>query len=74
MEKKKVFPQEKSGLHPRNRHRSRYDFPALIANNPDLAPFVTENKWGDLSVDFANAQAVKALNRALLHDCYQIEN
>ncbi|MFU2316631.1 23S rRNA (adenine(1618)-N(6))-methyltransferase RlmF [Rahnella sp. PCH160] len=74
MEKKKVFPQEKSGLHPRNRHRTRYDFPALIASSPELAPFVTENKWGDLSVDFANHQAVKALNRALLRDCYQIEN
>ncbi|MGL4275914.1 MAG: RlmF-related methyltransferase, partial [Morganella morganii] len=32
MEKKKTFLQQKSGLHPRNRHRSRYDFPALIAS------------------------------------------
>ncbi|STQ45585.1 23S rRNA mA1618 methyltransferase [Ewingella americana] len=37
MEQKKIFPQEKSGLHPRNRHRSRYDFPALIASSRSLA-------------------------------------
>jgi 23S rRNA (adenine1618-N6)-methyltransferase len=74
VEQKKIFPQEKSGLHPRNRHRSRYDFPALIASSPELGPFVSENKWGDLSVDFADPQAVKALNRALLRHFYQIEN
>ncbi|MGV8926186.1 MAG: 23S rRNA (adenine(1618)-N(6))-methyltransferase RlmF [Ewingella sp.] len=74
MENKKIFPQEKSGLHPRNRHRSRYDFPALIISSPELEPFVSENKWGDLSVDFADPQAVKALNRALLRHFYQIEN
>lgn len=74
MEKKKIFPQEKSELHPRNRHRSRYDFPALIASSPELSAFVSENKWGDLSVDFADPLAVKALNRALLRHFYQIEN
>jgi 23S rRNA (adenine1618-N6)-methyltransferase len=73
LEKKKTFPQEKSGLHARNRHRSRYDFPALIASSPDLAPFVSENKWGDLSVDFADPLAVKALNQALLRHFYQID-
>jgi len=73
-DKKIVFPQEKSGLHARNRHRSRYDFPALIASSPELEPFVAENKWGDLSIDFADPQAVKALNRALLRHFYQIEN
>ena len=73
-DKKIVFPQEKSGLHARNRHRSRYDFPALIASSPELGAFVAENKWGDLSIDFADPQAVKALNRALLRHFYQIEN
>ncbi|MDU6412702.1 MAG: 23S rRNA (adenine(1618)-N(6))-methyltransferase RlmF [Yersiniaceae bacterium] len=72
MQKKKTFPQEKSGLHARNRHRSRYDFPALIASSPELAAFVAENAWGDLSVDFADPAAVKALNRALLRHFYQI--
>ena len=72
MQKKKTFSQEKSGLHARNRHRSRYDFPALIASSPELAAFVAENAWGDLSVDFADPAAVKALNRALLRHFYQI--
>ncbi|WP_213976832.1 RlmF-related methyltransferase, partial [Serratia marcescens] len=74
MEKKKTFPQQKSGLHPRNRHRSRYDFPALIASCPALAPFVKPNAWGDVSVDFADPAAVKMLNRALLQHFYGIEH
>ena len=72
--KKKTFPQQKSGLHPRNRHRSRYDFPALIASCPALAPFVKPNVWGDVSVDFADPAAVKMLNRALLQHFYGIEH
>lgn len=72
--KKKTFPQQKSGLHPRNRHRSRYDFPALIASCPALAPFVKPNAWGDVSVDFADPAAVKMLNRALLQHFYGIEH
>ncbi|GAB3261766.1 23S rRNA (adenine(1618)-N(6))-methyltransferase [Chitinimonas naiadis] len=63
----------KSGLHPHNPHRSRYDFPALIAVSPELATFVAENAYGDLSIDFANPAAVKALNRALLKFHYQVE-
>lgn len=74
VEKKKTFPQQKSGLHPRNRHRSRYDFPALIASCPALAPFVKPNAWGDVSVDFADPAAVKMLNRALLQHFYGIEH
>lgn len=64
---------EKSGLHPRNAHRSRYDFPALIAASPDLAAFVAKNAYGDESIDFANPAAVKALNRALLVQFYGVQ-
>ncbi|MBB6326714.1 23S rRNA (adenine1618-N6)-methyltransferase [Algoriphagus iocasae] len=71
MEKNKNL---KSGLHPRNIHRDRYDFPALIQTDPSLKPFVAENKYGDLSIDFANPEAVKTLNRALLKHFYQISN
>ena len=53
-------------LHPRNRHSGRYDFATLIAASPGLAPFVGPNPYGDLSIDFADPAAVKALNRALL--------
>ncbi|GLW36304.1 23S rRNA (adenine(1618)-N(6))-methyltransferase RlmF [Pectobacterium actinidiae] len=65
---------QKNGLHPRNRHRDRYDFPALKQSYPALTPFVTVNAYGDESVDFANPEAVKALNQALLQHFYQIEH
>lgn len=63
---------EKLALHPRNLHRGRYDFPQLITASPDLAGFVSANAYGDASIDFANPAAVRALNRALLMDCYGI--
>lgn len=74
MTAKEAFPQVKAGLHPRNPHRARYDFPALIASCPELAPFVALNAWGDQSVDFADPAAVKMLNRALLAHFYGIRN
>lgn len=70
---KKPFPTQKSELHPRNLHRQRYDFPALIASCPELAPFVSPNKYGDLSVNFSDPAAVKMLNKALLKHFYRIE-
>lgn len=65
---------QKTQLHPRNRHRARYDFPALVAALPALEPFVGPNAWGDVSLDFADPQAVKMLNRALLKHHYGIEH
>ena len=56
----------KEGLHPRNRFRERYDFAALVACCPQLGAFVARNAYGDESIDYANPDAVKALNRALL--------
>jgi 23S rRNA (adenine1618-N6)-methyltransferase len=70
---KTVHPQVKPKLHPRNLHRDRYDFAALIAVCPDLAPFVTQNIYSDATVDFANPAAVKMLNRALLKLHYDID-
>lgn len=63
---------EKTGLHPRNRHRGRYDFAALCAVSPGLAHFVSVNRYGDRSIDFANPAAVKALNGALLRHFYGV--
>ena len=63
----------KSGLHPRNRHRERYDFPRLIQSCPDLASFVAPNAYGDVSIDFGDPEAVKTLNRALLAHFYGIQ-
>lgn len=64
--------ETKKGLHPRNPHRARYDFPALIKSMPSLNLYVQTNPFGDLSVDFANPEAVKTLNKALLNHFYQV--
>jgi 23S rRNA (adenine1618-N6)-methyltransferase len=63
---------EKTGLHPRNSHRQRYDFQALITSCNDLAPFVKLNQYNTESIDFANPDAVKMLNRAILKHFYNI--
>jgi 23S rRNA (adenine1618-N6)-methyltransferase len=73
MEKKKNFSTEKSSLHLRNKHNSRYDFDALTTTSKDLLAFVSINKYGDQSIDFANPNAVKSLNKALLKHFYQID-
>ena len=69
---KKSFPQQKSQLHARNLHRSRYDFPQLIQSCQELAPFVSPNPYGDLSINFSDPIAVKMLNKALLKHFYGI--
>ena len=61
-------------LHPRNLHNNRYDFDALIDTEPSLKEFVKPNKYGDLSIDFANAEAVLCLNKALLSHFYGVKN
>lgn len=64
----------KGQLHPRNKHQGRYDFPALIKASPELAAFVIINPYGNPSIDFANPQAVKVFNRALLKQFYGISH
>lgn len=71
---KKERPEEKPGLHPRNKHRGRYDFKALTKSFPELTPFVRLNEYNDESIDFANAAAVMVLNRALLKHYYGIHH
>ncbi len=70
---KKEHPAEKSNLHPRNKHRGRYNFKDLIACCPDLAEFVIINDYADESVDFSNPQAVLTLNKALLKCFYDVD-
>jgi 23S rRNA (adenine1618-N6)-methyltransferase len=67
-------PADKDQLHPRNRHRGRYDFAQLVQSSPALAPFVRTNEFTDPSIDFADPAAVKALNQALLKQFYGVEN
>jgi 23S rRNA (adenine1618-N6)-methyltransferase len=65
---------QKDNLHPRNLHRSRYDFELLISNCPELKAFISINKFGIETVDFSNPLAVKTLNKALLQTYYDIQN
>lgn len=71
---KRVHPKIKPGLHPRTRHRERYDFKQLTASYPELGQFVNVNVYDDESIDFFNPEAVKMLNKALLKHFYGIEN
>ena len=71
--KGKLEPVEKAGLHIRNPHRGRYNLELLATTTPELAAFVRLNEYGDNSIDFADPAAVKALNRALLHQVYGIK-
>lgn len=71
---KRVHPNEKQALHPRNRHRGRYDFRLLIQSCPPLAEYVKVNAYNDESVDFSDPEAVKMLNKALLIHFYGIKN
>ncbi|MGS0681081.1 23S rRNA (adenine(1618)-N(6))-methyltransferase RlmF [Shewanella sp. 125m-7] len=68
----KVLPSK--SLHPRNLHNNGYDFTALIAAFPKLTSFVRPNPYGNLSIDFAEPQAVKMLNAALLKLHYGVEH
>ena len=63
---------EKQQLHPRNVHRSRYDFNLLKQACPTLGVFITPTAFGDDSIDFSNPLAVKTLNKALLKHFYTI--
>ncbi len=65
--------EEKTNLHPRNAHRLPYDFKALIKTSPELAAFVGVNRFKNESIDFADPEAVKALNRALLKHFYDVK-
>ena len=72
--KKIAPPTEKIALHPRNKHRMRYDFDALMLALPALTNFVKPNAYGDTSIDFADPQAVIALNKALLIQHYNVRD
>lgn len=65
---------EKTILHPRNKHRSNYDFVALTKSLPALKSYVAINKYGNESIDFSDPAAVKTLNKALLSHFYNITN
>lgn len=73
-QKKRVHPKVKTGLHPRNKHRERYNFKELIEACPDLAPFVSLNQYKDESINFSDPKAVLMLNRAILKQSYGVDH
>ena len=62
----------KTNLHPLNLHNKSYDFPSLIEIFPDLKQYLV-NSHDRLTIDFANAEAVKSLKCALLKKYYRID-
>ena len=73
LQSNREHPKEKVSLHPRNKHRERYDFKLLMESCHELSQFVRLNPYGDESIDFFNPVAVKELNKALLKHYYHIE-
>lgn len=65
---------EKLALHPRNRHRGRYDFAALTEALPALQEFLIPNPFdaSERTINFADPIAVKTLNTAILKQTYGI--
>jgi len=60
-------------LHPRNRHKKQYDINLLCRLYPALKDYVVTKPNNLLTINFSNANAVKALNVALLKQSYHIE-
>lgn len=60
-------------MHPNNKHKNGYDFEVLTETYPDLKAFIIKNKAGRPSINFGQAEAVKALNTAILKKDYQID-
>jgi 23S rRNA (adenine1618-N6)-methyltransferase len=70
----KPKPDSRPAMHERNRFRSGYDFERLMNASTSLSGFVKPNGHGQVSIDFADPQAVKALNQALLKDAYGLDH
>lgn len=68
-----ISPQ-KPNLHPRNLDNSGYHFDQLIQSCPELEAFVFTNEYQTQTIDFANPEAVKTLNKALLTNHFGITN
>jgi 23S rRNA (adenine1618-N6)-methyltransferase len=68
------LPAPAAGLHPRNRHHGRYDFPALVRAHPPLARHLVPHPVAGDTLNFADPAAVLALNRALLAHHYGLDH
>mgnify|MGYP001184550938 CR=1 FL=1 len=59
-------------FHRRNRHQGHYDFAKLVGAYPALKAFVRARPDGQSTIDFSNADAVRALNAALMQSDYGV--
>ncbi|UOA32777.1 Ribosomal RNA large subunit methyltransferase F [Sulfitobacter sp. DSM 110093] len=64
----------KAKLHPRNQHLEGYDFKRLVAQTPELEPFIINSPVGRPTISFQNPAAVRTLNQALLRTHYSIKS
>ncbi len=62
----------RQALHPRNRYQGHYDIGLLCSINPLLSQWVITTPGGQPSVNFAEPDAVRALNKALLKHYYDL--
>ena len=59
-------------LHLKNIHNKPYDFKALICKHPELKAYVINSDYANLTIDFANYEAVFHLNKAILKHHYDL--
>ena len=60
-------------MHENNPHSGSYDMEALSKALPELAPFIIKGQKGQLTLDFSDPLAIKALNKAILKKDYKID-
>ncbi|MCL4109174.1 UNVERIFIED_CONTAM: hypothetical protein GTU68_028355 [Idotea baltica] len=63
----------KTRLHARNLHRTPYDFDVLIQQETELSKYISLNRKGARTIDFADPKAVKLLNSSLLKAYYDVD-
>ena len=59
--------------HPRNLHQGSYPLSELVASYPELQQYLLTKPDATKTIDFANPNAVKTLNGALLAHYYQVK-
>lgn len=61
-------------MHKNNPHKNGYNFDELASHCKGLKSFIRDNGFGRLSIDYANKEAVFALNKALIETYYDVKN
>lgn len=59
-------------MHPENPFTADYNFDELCKCNPELIQHVFTNQYGNKTIKFADKNAIKALNSAILQKEYQL--